>query len=338
MNRSSEDRLHEHIGAIVKTARDGLDLLRGELPPHNAKVRAVVSSVLESLLSVEHMLSTWGDALRTRAHPGETVTVCHLLRQTQDVVGTVEELCRECGVRTEIVAHASLPTIAGMPERVAFVLLTLLEYAIRTAEKDSVVKISLVESALHQGTGIEWRVMASTNTFSERDRYHLFTVLDQSNESARGARAIGDALFDRLTTCRAFVDSMHGELWAERNVEGGIELVVLLPAVQAKVQANGPRCKLDLVIGNIAEITAQCGREAVDRHFAALEAMARGVVRPRDTVMHFASRGVISVMLHTDADSAAAVIARIRRALVDRHLINVGPQPVDYDLRVTPLP
>ncbi len=341
MTRPREDALHEHVGAIVRSARDGLDLLRGVMPEQRNKIQAVVSSVQDALLTVEQLLASWATALKTREHPTDIASVCHLLRHTEDVVHSLDELCRQHHVRLEIAASVSLPAVSGMPERIVFVLLALLEYVIRLAMPESVVKVRLMEAVMRHGTGMEWRVVAKATSFTERDRYQLFEVLGmQQSETARTMHEVGDLLFDRLAICRSVVDSMRGELWVEHNTPGTIELVMLLPAVQPVTSTEAPsRCKLDIVVRNAAVLTTEYGRIAVLEHLQTLEALVSKVVRsPRDTLMLFEPRGVISVMMHTTTEYAQIVSARIQRAIGEAQLATMGIAPVEYDFRVAPIP
>lgn len=335
-----EDALHEHIGAIVRTARDGLDLLRGDLPANEAKIRAVVHSVRDALLSVEQCLASWSRAISAGERVG-AVQVCPILAHTEDVRCAMEELCRQHGVRIEIAATPLLPAVAGIPERVAFLLLTILEYVVRLAVRDSVVRIALTEVAMRHSAGVEWRAVARTTAFSERDRYQLYEVLGAGAVVAPVERGgVAPTLFDRLASCRRVVDSMRGELWVERGSDGAVTFVVLLPAVQVVAMPAAPeRVKLDVVVQQRAMVLEAAGEKALGAHLRALEAVVRQVVRhPRDAVMLFESRGLISVIAQATKESASAVVARMRQAIVEHGLGVLGATAIQYDFRVTKLP
>lgn len=334
MNRSLDDTLCEQVGAIVRSARDGLDLLRGDLPSEQMKIQAVVHSVRDALLSVEQLLTSWTQAVQTRERPVANVMQCDLLSQTESVRRTLEELCEQHGVRVAIAAGASLPPVVGMPERIAFVLLTVCEYVVRMAMRDSVVQITLSEVAIHHGSGVSVRVSAQTAAFSERDRYHLFEALGV------GAARTTDPRFERLAACRQVLDSMQGELWVERDDAGEMTMVLMFPAVRPMAVTAAPvRCKLDVVLCNAAALAVQCRHGALRSHLQSLEQLVRQVVRhPRDTVMLFEPRGLVSVMMQGSPDAAKAVIARIRHAIAAQGLATIGPESVEYDFRVASLP
>ncbi|MBI2343431.1 MAG: hypothetical protein HYV02_03715 [Deltaproteobacteria bacterium] len=333
-----EKGLTEDLRLMIRTARDMVDLLEEGVHAPD-RHRAIHQSLRETLSAAESLLLSVDMVATARDNPRETVVPCDMVRLTQHVLRATEAQLARRALRVSLSMGHLLPTVSGMPERIVVVLTTFLDYLSRLAHSGSTLKIALREVDLHHGAGVEWRCIAETHTFTERDRYRLFEVIGSNAPIARPTdlQTSTDDLGCRLQRCRTMVDALGGELWVERLRGSEIALVMTVPVVQELPDGpRVPRCKLDVAIENYQRLQQCLGSRRCTELLETVEHVTRETVRyERDTVMGFEQRGLVSVMLAAATPGMETVVERLRRAMHAAGLHQCERYPVEYDFHVT---
>jgi len=298
------------LRACLSTLHDSVELLCDAVDPEHSSVAVICESLAEQLRTAVLLASTFPSNDVAPLHP----VVCDPLQQMQLALRSLDDALQRVGVRHHVTVQGTIPTVMAAPERLTSVCVSLIDFVLRLADAAQGLHINFSEMPVRQGSGVACALTVTAPNVSERDRYLLFEVLGGVAQHRReAADAESAAIMERLQFARRWVDDMGGELWAESGAARLLTLMLVLPTVRQETEsAPRARCKLDIVLCAPQQLRDRLLQERL----ALIEQRARQVIRhPRDTVMVFAPRGAVSVMLTATPADAQRVVERIELAL-----------------------